>query len=142
MLLFLLGGCIETDETTWVAFNSADSAVEVTVGSMELLPPEETILTSTTGEVQVGYATVDPGGGPIGTVHIVRIEVAEEFATEVDRASVRTSSGTRGEDEFDLLRDSAGAGIWVGEIESVGEEGEIREDSLKFLLWQAETSSE
>ncbi len=140
--MFLLGGCIETDETVWLAFNSGDSAVEVTVGSMELLPPAETILTSTTGEVQVGYATVDPGGGPIGTVHIVRIEVAAEFAAEVDRASVRTDSGPRGEDEFDLLRDSAGAGIWVGEIESVGEEGEVREDSLTFLLWQAETSSE
>ena len=54
----------------------------------------------------------------------------------MDRVSVRTSSGERGEDEYDLVQDSAGDGFWLLQIESVGEEGEQRTDTFELRLWQ------
>jgi len=140
MLLALLWGCTEDASTSWIQFNADDNTLQVVVGSVDELDPVDTILTSTTGETQVGTASVDPGGGPIGTIHHVRVEVVPDFENEVGRASVRTSSGDRGEDEFDLTRDSAGAGLWVGDIQSVGVEDEVRTDTLTIRLWQEDTS--
>jgi len=106
------------------------------VGASEELPAVSTPLTSSTGEVEIGAATVSPGGGPVGTVHDVLVEVFDEYASDIARASVRTDSGDRGEDEYDLDADSTGEGIWKIEIQSVGEEGEVREDALTFRLWK------
>lgn len=140
MMLLFLWACTEETETSWTQFNAEDNTLEVVVGSVDELEAVDILLTSTTGEVQVGVASVDPGGGPVGTIHHVRAEVVDEFAEQVDRTSVRTSSGDRGEDEFDLVRDSAGIGIWVGEIQSVGDEGEVRTDTLTIRLWQEDSA--
>jgi len=140
MLLALLWGCVEDTGTSWKQFNAGDNTLDVVVGTVDELDPVETNLTSTTGETQVGTGSVDPGGGPVGTVHQVRVEVLADYETAVSRVSVRTDSGDRGVDEFDLLRDSAGAGLWVGDIQSVGTAGEVRTDTLTIRLWEEDTS--
>jgi hypothetical protein len=140
MLFALLWGCTEDTASSWIQFNAQDNSMEVVVGSVEELDPVNTMLTSTSGETQVGMAWMDPGGGPVGTVHEIRVEIVPDYETQVERASVRTQSGDRGEDEFDLTRDSAGLGLWIGEIQSVGEAGEVRTDTLTVRLWQEDTS--
>lgn len=130
----ILVACTQEETTSWEQYNGED-AVEIEVGGEELLPAVETVLTSNTGAVEVGTATVDPGGGPIGTVHTVQVFVNEDYKDDIDRVSVRTSSGDRGDDEYDLDKDSTGQGYWLTELESVGEEGEVRTDTLTFFLW-------
>jgi hypothetical protein len=130
--------CETTEETSYDQYNAEDDTVTITIGGEELLAPVETVLHSSTGEIEVGVASVDPGGGPVGTKHAVIVEVYSDYANDIDRVSVRTDSGKdRGEDEFDLDADSASEGLWKIEIVSAGEDGESREDTLTFRLWQA-----
>jgi len=139
-MLWLLLACQNEDEIVWTPFNSDDNKLEIEVGVDQEQPAVSATLTSTTGEIQVGLADVSPGGGPIGTIHHVRVELFEDYALLVGRASVRTFSGSRGEDEYDLLRDSAGPGIWVYDLESTGEIGETRTDTFQFRLWEESDS--
>lgn len=131
-----LTGCKADEEIVWVQYNSEVDEVEIQVGSAEVLDPIQAPLTSNTGSLEIGIATVTPGGGPIGTVHDVRVEISADYAPDVDRVSVRTDSGDRGTDEYDLIQDSAGDGFWLIQIQSVGEEGEQRTDTLRLRLWQ------
>lgn len=134
--VLLLLACESEEEAVWVQYNSGGESVEVQVGAAEVLDPVQIPLTSSTGAVEIGVATVTPGGGPIGTIHDVLVEVYGDYDSDIDRVSVRTSSGERGEDEYDLSQDSAGDGFWLLQIESVGEEGEQRTDTLELRLWQ------
>ena len=136
VLLFgFLFACDTEAEQTWEQFNGDADSVEIDVGAPDLLPDVSVVLTSTTGAVEVGLGTVSPGGGPIGTEHECVVQVDEAYAGDVDRVSVRTSSGDRGEDEYDLKRDSAGEGYWSLDLQSAGEEGERRTDVVTFRLW-------
>jgi hypothetical protein len=90
----------------------------------------------------VGLARVDPGGGPIGTSHEIVIEVFDAYQDVVDRASVRTSSPGRGEDEYDLDQDSADEGVYLITLESEGDLDELREDTLTFRLWTISENQE
>jgi hypothetical protein len=134
--LALLLGCDTAEEESYSQYNADDEQVTITIGGEEL-PAVSTLLHSTTGQLEIGTGSVDPGGGPVGTVHRVLVEIADEYASDVDRVTVRTSSGDRGDDEFELDNDSAGEGIWALEITSVGEDGESREDTLTFRLWES-----
>lgn len=136
LLAALLVACSQEEESTWEQYNATDNTLSVEVGVAEELPLVETTLTSNTGAVEIGTAWIDPGGGPIGTVHTIQVQVSEDYKDDIDRVSVRTASGDRGEDEYDLDKDSTGEGYWVTELESVGEEGEVRTDTLTFRLWQ------
>lgn len=140
-----LSGCEAADEAVWEDYSSGDDTVEVLVGT-ECDPapcaPVETTITSTTGAVEVATGSVDPGGGPIGTIHTVSVFVYEEFDPDVGRVTVTTNSGKRGEDEYDLDRDSAGQGYWLLEIQSVGEQDEVRTDTLAFHLYQEVVSED
>ena len=97
LLLQLVLGCSSV-ETSWTQYNAEDDAVTVQVGSADLLPAVSAALHSNTGAVEVGSGAVDPGGGPVGTIHTIRVEVLETYKDSVDRVSVRTSSPNRGED--------------------------------------------
>ncbi len=145
MRLFWLGlglvACDEENEPSWERYNADGDEVSIAVGVAELQPAVTTLLHSSTGEVEIGEASVDPGGGPIGTLHTVLVTVYEEYSPGVGRVSVRTDSGDREVDEFDLDADSTGTGIYKAELRSVGEDGESREDSLSFRLW-VETTEE
>ena len=129
-------GCKTDEEIVWVQYNSDVDEVEIEVGSAAALDLVQTPLTSNTGSLEVGIATVTPGGGLVGTMHDVRVEIGLDYAKDVDRVSVRTESGERGTDEYDLVQDSAGDGFWLIQIQSVGEEGEQRTDTLRLRLWQ------
>lgn len=157
--LAALIGCTSDEETTYTQFNAEDNSVLIEVGvdtvyetddngdavyddDGEPVPMSASVtLTSTSGEYDVGTATVTPSAGPIGTTHTVMVEVDSDYTGDVDRASVRTDSGDRGEDEYDLDEDSAQDGLFVLELVSYGESGETREDTLTFRLWTADESS-
>ena len=136
-LVLGLVACDTSDETTYEQYNADGDSVTVSVGVVELLPAVTTVLHSSTGEVEVGSASIDPGGGPIGSTHTVLVSLIADFVADVDRVSVRTDSGDRGEDEYDLEPDSTGTGIYKRELVTVGGEGETRDDVLTFRLWTA-----
>lgn len=137
LALSLLACNNKDEEVVYEQWNATDDTLDVAVGAA-LGDPVSIDLHSSTGAVVVGTATVDPGSGPVGTEHTLTVIVADEYANIVDRASVRTASGDRGEDEYDLVADSAAEGYFVLELVSVGEEGEQRTDTLTFRLWDIE----
>jgi hypothetical protein len=115
--------------------------VTIEVGAAELADPVSVVLTSNTGAVELGTGSVDPGGGPVGTLHTITVQVGDEYASDIGRASVRLDSGDRGVDEFDMEADATGEGYWVVELTSVGSSDEVRTDSLTFRLWTENTST-
>lgn len=133
--LLLVLGCNKDEEATYTQFNGPDDTLTIEVGVDEVLEAVEVELTSSTGEVIVGLAQVDPGGGPLGTDHAIVVEVHDEWEHIVDRVSVRLDSGTRGVDEFDLEQDSADEGVWKTTLRSTGDEGEVRQDTLTVRCW-------
>ena len=138
-LLLLIPGltaCKGDEESEWLQWNADDDQIQVEVGIDELLDEVEISLRSSTGEVDVGVARVDPAGGPIGTLHEIVIIVDDDYADAVDRASIRTDSGDRGTDEYDLARDSAEEGVYKLTIESDGAPAEVRTDTFTFRLWE------
>ncbi len=142
MLVVLLGlfACTESTETTYEQYNADDNAVTVAVGTTCDPSPcaDVTVpLTSSSGEVEIGTGTVSPGGGPIGTVHTVRVALTDEFEADVDKAAVGTDSGKDETDEYPLEPDSADEGLWTLDIRSVGDVGAERSDTFTFRLYEA-----
>lgn len=127
--------CEEEAEPNWVQFNGSGDAVIIEVGIADELDPVSCELTSSVTGLVVGQATVTPGGGPIGTEHTILVVVEDEWENDVGRVSVRTDSGERGTDEYELEADPADEGYYGLTIVSVGEEGEQRSDTLTFRLW-------
>jgi hypothetical protein len=134
-LVLSLVACDEESETSWTQYNADGDQVEIEVGVPELQPEVSTILHSSTGQVEIGVASVDPGGGPVGSLHTVLVTVYADYSADVGRVSVRTDSGDREVDEFDLDVDSTGTGIFKAELRSVGAESETRTDTLTFRVW-------
>lgn len=152
MFLLALFACTEEDTVTYTAYNDDADSVVVEVGvetryttgddGVTVEESVSTALTSSTGTLEVGTATVTPSAGPIGTTHTLLVEVGADYSADVDKVTVVTDSGDRGLDEYDLEKDSAGDGVWVLEIESMGAEGEVREDTLTFRLYQEDATEE
>ncbi len=148
--LFLVCGllaydCQEETEPNWIQFNGEADEVTIEVGAAELLDDVSCELTSSVTGLVVGSASVSPGGGPIGTEHTILVVVEDEWEHDVGRVSVRTDSGDRGTDEYDLDPDPADEGYYGLTILSVGDEGEQRTDTLTFRLWydsEEETKSD
>jgi hypothetical protein len=130
--------CNEDDETTYVQFNADDDELSVDVGADEVGPAETIDLHSTTGEVVIGSASVDPDAGPIGTEHVIRVQIDDAYENIVDKVTVRTDSGSRGEDEYDMVADSADEGFYKLTIVSAGADGEHRTDILTIKVWDVE----
>lgn len=133
----------------YVQFNGDDDVIdiEVTAPGTALGAPVMATLSSTTGGAQVGTITVDPGSGPIGTVHTVTVDVgcpeigvgecdADEYEDRVARADLETTAEGRGTFAFDLEQDSADAGLWVRDFTSYGDEGETRSDAFRVVLYE------
>ncbi|MCK6522909.1 hypothetical protein L6R49_15895 [Myxococcota bacterium] len=143
LILSLIVACGDKDESAdYVQVNAADDTLTVDVGAAELLEARAVELRSNTGAVVIGTGEVSPGGGPIGTIHTVSVRIDEEYAELVDRATVRISSGDRGEDEYILTQDFADEGLYVYELKSVGAVGEEREDTFTLRLWDLTTDPE
>ena len=85
LALLLLVGCTDDEEVTWVQFNATDNDLSVEVGVADELDPVSIDLTSSTGQVTVGTATVTPGGGPVGTEHSIEVQVKDAFEDAVGR---------------------------------------------------------
>ncbi len=142
LLLLSAVACNKDEGIQYDQYNSTNDTMSLQVGTDVLLDPIEIPLMSSTGQVEVGLARVDPGGGPIGTNHDFVVEVYDEYQDVVDRASVRLSSQRRGADEYDLEQDSADEGVYLITLESEGSEGEVREDMLTFRLWTISPNQE
>lgn len=127
-------GCSKDDAIQYDRFNSEDF-VDVEVTSGEILPAVSVDLTSNTGAVVVGTATVDPGGAPVGSDGEVTVQVRRLWAEDVDLIYLRVDSGERGEESFEMLQDSADHAYWFLRIESLGAEGEVRTDRFFFELY-------
>jgi hypothetical protein len=134
--------CGDEDTVSYVRFNGDDDVVTISVGVEDLLDDVTIDLHSTTGEVVIGSATVSPGGGPVGTTHDVVVVIADDYEEKVDRVSVRVDSGDRGEDEYDLERDSADEGYYKLSMVSVGDDGEVREDTFTIKVWDEDGDSD
>lgn len=137
-----LAGCKEDPTVKYDQYNASGDSLTLEVGIEDVLDPIEVPLMSSTGQVEVGLARVDPGGGPIGTNHEIVIEVYDAYEDVVDRASVRLQAPGRGADEYDLEQDSADEGVYLVTLESVGSEGEVRDDTLTFRLWTISENQE
>jgi hypothetical protein len=135
LVLVAASGCKKDDEPTYTQFNEENETIEVEVGVAKKEPARSIVLYSSTGEVTVGSAEVDPGSGPIGTEHEIVVIVENAYENVVDRVSVRTSSPERGEDEYDLDPDSADEGFYKMTLVSVGEPDEVRTDTFTIRLW-------
>jgi hypothetical protein len=153
----LLMACGEGNDTTWVQFNAdEDQYLEV-----EVLPvgdpagaPITLDLVSNIGRTVVGTAEIDPGSGPVGTDHVVAVDVFDDFELEVQRVTVFISAepvsdldgdgvdDARSETEYELLHDSADLGAWARSFESHGEPDERRTDAFTFFLWEPEILTE
>ncbi len=140
-VLIALVGCTSDSEVSWTQYNASDNALTIAVGEAEPTDPVSVVLTSNTGAVELGTGTSDPGGGPVGTLHTITVQVADEYASDIGRASVRLDAGDRGVDEFDMEADATGEGYWVVELTSVGSADEVRADTLTFRLWTENTST-
>ena len=134
---WILLGC-EEEEIDYNQFNSTTDVMEISVGTSEVLDPVEISLHSSTGQVVVGNASINPGGGPIGTRHTLVVEVNDAWESQVSRVVVVTDAGERGTEEFTLDRDSADPGYHQVDIVSVGEDGETRTDTLTIQLYTEE----
>ena len=136
-LWWMLVACEKEEETSFEQYNAEDNTVDVVVGEESELPSVEVVLTSNTGTVEIGVGSVDPGGAPVGTEHTVRVQVYADYKDDIDRVTVRTNSGDdRGEDEYDLDKDSTGEGYWVLDLVTCCEGDTVRTDTLTFRLYE------
>ena len=140
LALVPLWACDKDDEVTYTQFNDTDDVLTIQVGAPSVLDAVTTELHSTTGSVVVGTATVDPGGGPVGTEHRLTVVVDDAYEDQVVRVTVRTDSGSRGEDEYELVGDSADEGLWQITLVSAGAADEVREDAFTIRLWENGTT--
>lgn len=134
-------GCTSGSSTTWVQFDGDDDQLEVAIGP-DVLPAVAVDILSTTGAATVAGAAVDPGGGPVGTIHRVVVTVLGEYADSVGRVELLTDAGDRGAETIGLTQDSARTDLWVREVVSVGDEGEVRTDRFSFALYVAADDSD
>lgn len=133
--------CAPDTSVDWVRFNG-DDFVRVGITDGDIEPARSTELTSTTGAVTLGVATVDPGAAPAGTEHTVEVQIDDEWQEIIGKVSVGVNSGERGFEVFPLTQDSADHGYWFLELRSVGDEGEVRSDRFNFRLFQLEVADE
>lgn len=132
------------DSVTWVQFNSGDDTVELEITATGTEPGEAVVadLTSTTGGAVVGQITVDPGSGPVGTLHRVTLQIEDAYDARVQRAELTFDAGDRGEETFSPVQDSADEGLWVLDLRTYGAEGEVRVDTLTVTLYEPEDATD
>jgi len=144
-----IAGCGDDEETEYRLFNCEDDFTLMYVGVQDIMTGEAcngvdaiTLLSSSCelperpNGNEVGVANITPCGAPVGTEHQIVVQVNSLYQDQVDRISVRINSGDRGEDEYEMEPDSADEGLYKLTLESVGSEGELRNDTIHFNLWE------
>lgn len=136
-LILALAACKGPEEEfPYRPFNADDQLLTLCVGGgAGCEPVVELDLLSTNSSTEIGVATVDPGAGPVGTVHRFEVTILDEWIDPVALVQVRLD-GERGTQTWDLRQDSADHGNWVVEVESLGEPDESRQDDATILLWE------
>ncbi len=134
-LVALLGACTEDTGAVYDRFNAEGEVLSVSVGDQEIGTLALIDLHSSTGAVVVGTASVDPDGGPSGTIHLVEVEISDDFVHQVDKVSVEIDATDRGIQTYTLKGDSADEALYRLEIESVASDGELRIDQLEIQVW-------
>ncbi len=120
-------------------FNGEADTVELEVTtSADLGEPIAADLTSTTGSALIGSIWVDPGSGPPGTAHEIRVDLDRSYEEQVGRVEIVVDSPERGAGSFEMVQDSAQLFRWVLSLTSYGTEGEARTDALTFRLYELE----
>lgn len=151
-----LAGCDDA-ELVWVPFNSEDQELSIRV-QPSCTPDEAAPITlelqSSLRKRHVGDATVTPGCGSVGTEHELAVEVFDEWQDLVGRTTVTVISeavsdldgdgedDSRGEQEYELRRDSADIGVYAITLQSQGASGETRQDTFRVVLFQPESFEE
>ena len=133
--------CSDEGEFSYLQFNSVDDQLTIDVGVQDLLPDTTISLYSSTGSIEVGTATVSPGGGPFGTEHTIVVQVLDAYEDKVSSASIRTITD-RGNETYTMNVDSADEGLYVLDLVSVGVESEMREDIFYISLYRREDIGE
>jgi hypothetical protein len=152
-VLFSLLGCKKDDKVYYDLYNCSDDYTFVGVGADEVVSGADcedldlgrVDLRSSSCELEeedgtnrsltIGSAVIDPCMGPLGTEHSIIVYVNSVYVDDVDRATVRIESPSRGADEYKLKPDSADRGIYKTSLVSVGVDDEHREDFVRFKLW-------
>jgi hypothetical protein len=127
--------CNGDDELVVQPFNNAADTISIEVAPG---PPGEAVtvdLTSNTGQVVIGSATVDPGRAPVGTNHTLVVQVFDEWEDRIELATI-TSQGDRGIEEYPLRQDAADPGFFDLTLTSLGVEGETRTDVWRVTLFE------
>ena len=131
----LLGAdCSGDEEIVYEQLNASSDSVTVEVGVEQELDDASADLSSNTGSELVGLVTVSPGGGPVGTVHAITVEVGEALLDDVDLVRVNAIADGREARLVDMVQDSANEGIWFVELQSFGADDELRSDTLEIQL--------
>ena len=100
-----IAACAEDTELTYDRFNAPDETLAVDVGTEELGEVASIDLQSSTGAITIGQATIDPDAGPSGTLHLIEVDILEDYVHQVDKVSVEIDSGERGVQVIDLNAD-------------------------------------
>ncbi len=134
-------GCNQ-EADVWVQFNGDDDVADLEVTASDAVgDPLAVDLTSSTGTVLIGDVWIDPGAGPVGTEHQITLSVAEEFEERVAVAQIEVTSD-RGAHSYEMVQDSAEGWRWVLSLTSLGLEGEVRTDTLRFRLFEVVPADE
>ncbi len=137
-VLALLLACSEEDTVEYEQLNSSEDALDIQVGLLEEAEAQTVELNSNTGAFVIGTATVEPGGGPVGTLHTITIVITDEdVANRIERVSILADSQGRPNEEFDLVADSADESFFLKEILSVGDSDEQRTDIFYLRVWDS-----
>ncbi len=143
LLVPLLGAdCSGDEEVVYDQLNNTGDTVPVEVGVPDERDASVAELLSNTGSEIVGSVTVSPGGGPVGTIHAVRVEVGDVLVDRVDLVRVNATADGRDDRLLDLVQDSANEGLWFIELQSFGAEDEARTDQFEVQLLEDPTSSQ
>lgn len=140
LALSLGGGNCQKDDNSaefdWVQFSSDDDHVEVPITRLETVSPAIVLdLTSSTGTVVIGTATIDPGSAMVGDTLRVTVDIDDDYMKQVDRLDLEIDSGERGVTTLDLLQDSADDSLWVLDLTAYGRDGESRTDDFRFVAY-------
>ncbi len=135
LVALLAGACNGDDELVVQPFNNASDSISIEVAPGEPGDPVTVDLTSNTGQVTIGSATVDPGRAPVGTDHTLVVQVFDDWEERIALATI-TSEGERGTEEYELRQDAADPGFFDLTLTSLGAEGESRTDTWRITLFE------
>ncbi|MEM6927331.1 MAG: hypothetical protein AAF602_10395 [Myxococcota bacterium] len=138
-----------SDEVEPALFNAEEQDITVLVRTEcteSELAPAELVLLSNVAELEIGRADVTPGCGPVGTMHVLTIQLFDDQEALVDEAQVVTvpesvsdldgdgENEPRDRSTYTLDRDLSDPGFFDVELTSLGAPGEERDDRFRIRL--------